>query len=95
MLGPNRCLTNVEEAAVSKFSVIRFKYGYMTKSWQGKQKHGFPASELTAHVHTLTVQLTTLWEHPDSWNMLGNVFISELTWEQACFCTGGTQSTVL
>lgn len=44
VLGLNRWLTNAEEAAVSKFLVVRFKYGYMTKLLQGKQEYGFPAS---------------------------------------------------
>lgn len=39
VLGLNRWLTNSEEAAVSKFLVVRFKYGYMTKLLQGKQEY--------------------------------------------------------
>lgn len=70
-----------KEAAVSKFLVVFFKYGYMTKLLQGKQQYGFPASLWTACVHTLPVQQTTLKESTDSWNLVGNVYISELTWE--------------
>lgn len=35
---------DAEEAAVSKFSVVSFKYGYMTNSLEGEQEYGFPAS---------------------------------------------------
>lgn len=87
VLGLNRWLTNAEEAAVSRFLGVCFKYGYMTKLLQGKQEYGFPASLWTAHVHTLTVQQTTLKECTDSWNLVGNIFISELTWEHTYFHT--------
>lgn len=43
VLGLSGWLRNAEEAALSKFSVVRFKYSYMRKSLQGKQGFGFPA----------------------------------------------------